>query len=542
MLVRRAFRVSRAAAGCVVAGVVLSAAASASSGAPERVAREGGTLRVAVPAGRFGTIDPALITGPELQLLDPACGNLLGYPSKPLPEGGRLRPELAEAHPVVSRDGRTYTFTVRKDARFSDGSRVTARAFGRAIERNLDPAMKARLAPDFATALVGGEDVLAGRAKTPSGVTAKGRVLTMKLTKRDPRFLELIELLCAVPPSLPAEPEGARAPLSSAAPYYVAEYAPGERLVLQRNRFYQGERPHHVDRFVADLAADGAAIIDEIASGKFDCCVGLFGDRASELKQRYGVNKSQFFVGPENNLAMFVLNTSRPLFRNNAKLRQAVNLAVDRRALTRELGPLAGTPTDQYLSPSQPGYKDERIYPLKAPDLRRARSLAKGNTRGGKAVLYTRSHPVDVAQAQVLQQNLKAIGLEVEIVQFPGLLLFEKLATGEKLFDIGRIAWGHSPDPNWFSFLFDGRTIGQLGNQNWSYFNSQKYNRLFDQASRLPVGSERDRAYGGLDVQLSRDAAPAVPYANTNAMTFVSARTGCIVLKPSLDLTAVCLK
>jgi len=37
-------------------------------------------------------------------------------------------------------------------------------------------------------------------------------------------------------------------------------------------------------------------------------------------------------------------------------------------------------------------------------------------------------------------------------------------------------------------------------------------------------------------------SAPAIPYANTNAMTFVSARTGCVVLKPNLDLTAVCLK
>ena len=46
---------------------------------------------------------------------------------------------------------------------------------------------------------------------------------------------------------------------------------------------------------------------------------------------------------------MFVLNTSGPLFRNNVKLRQAVNFAVDRKALTRELGALAGTPTDQYL-------------------------------------------------------------------------------------------------------------------------------------------------------------------------------------------------
>ena len=58
------------------------------------------------------------------------------------PEGLRLRPELAEAEPVVSRDGKTYTFTVREDARFSDGKRVTARAFAHALERILTPAME----------------------------------------------------------------------------------------------------------------------------------------------------------------------------------------------------------------------------------------------------------------------------------------------------------------------------------------------------------------------------------------------------------------
>ncbi|MGH3077206.1 MAG: ABC transporter substrate-binding protein [Gaiellaceae bacterium] len=540
---RRARWFGRAASGVVVAAVVLTAAAFASSGANERVAKEGGTFRVAVPAGRFGTIDPALISGPELQLLEPACGNLMGYPSKPLPRGGRLAPELAEADPVVSRDGRTYTFRVRTDARFSDGVPVTARAFVRAIERILDPAMKGFVAPWFAAALVGGEDVLAGKAKTPRGVSAKGRVLTLRIKKRDPTFLELTEILCAVPPNLRADREGARAPLPSAAPYYVAEYVPGERLALERNRFYRGKRPHHVDRFVADLGADRSAIIDEIASGKFDCCVGLFGDRASELELRYGVNRAQFFVKPEYSLAMLVLNTSAPLFRNNPKLRQAVNFAIDRTALTRELGPLAGTRTDQFLSPSQPGYRDERIYPLNAPDLRRARKLAKGNLRSGQAVLYTRTNAVDVAQAQVLQQSMKAIGLEVEVVPFPSQdVLYDKLETDRRGFDIGRVQFGHSPDPSWFSDIFDGQTIGRSGNQNYSYFNSPTFNRLFDQASRLPVGSERDRAYGRLDVQLSRDAAPAIPFANLNAMTFVSARVGCIVLNPGLDLTAVCLK
>ncbi len=239
---------------------------------------------------------------------------------------------------------------------------------------------------------------------------------------------------------------------------------------------------------------------------------------------------------------MFVLNTSRPLFKNNPKLRQAINFAVDRKALLRELGTFAGTLTDQYLSPSQAGYTDERIYPLKAPDLRRARSLAKGHTRGGKAVLYTRSDPVDVAQAQVLQQNLKAIGLEVEIVQFPRHTCSSRSWRPERRTSTSVVSpWGHSPDPSWFTGIFDGRTIGETGNENWSYFNSPKYNRLFDEAARL-TGNERYKAYGELDVQLSRDAAPAVPIANLNALTFVSARTGCIVVNPFLDLTAVCLK
>jgi ABC-type transport system substrate-binding protein len=525
--------------GAALFGVAASLTAVAGNA---RNQEEGGTFRVAVPAGRFNTIDPALIVT-ELQLLDPACGNLMAFPSKPLPAGGRLRPELAEADPVVSSDGRTYTFRVRGDARFSDGSRVTARAFEHAIERILDPAMKSFVAPWFAAALVGGQDVLAGKAKTPRGVSAKGSVLTLKLTRRDPTFLELTEILCAVPANLRADPEGANAPLPSAAPYYVAEYVPGERLVLERNRFYRGEHPHHVDRFVADLGADRGAIIDEIASGELDCCVGLFGDRASELKRRYGVNKSQFFVKPDLDLAMLVLNASRPLFRNNPQLRQAVNFAVDRQALTRELGPLDGTPTDQYLAPSQPGYRDEHVYPLNAPDLRRARKLAKGNLRSGKAVLYTRTDPVDVAQAQVLQQSLKAIGLAVEVVSFPSQqLLYDKLETDRAGFDIGRVQLGHSPDPSWFSGIFDGRTIGRPGNQNYSYFNSPKYNRLFDQASRLPAGSERDRVYGALDVRLSRDLAPGIPFANLNTITFVSARTGCVVLKPGLDLAAVCLK
>jgi ABC-type transport system substrate-binding protein len=235
---------------------------------------------------------------------------------------------------------------------------------------------------------------------------------------------------------------------------------------------------------------------------------------------------------------VFHLNTSRPLFRNNPKLRQAVNFAVNRAALAREAGFLGEIPTDQYLLPGSPGHRDERIYPLKGPDLTKARALAKGHTRGGKAVLYTSENAIDVSQAQILQKNLKAIDLDVEIKFVPNL--FEKLATPGEPFDLGRVRW-FGGTPGSLTFWFDGRTIGQPDFGNFSYFNSPKYNRLLDEASRL-TGTARDRAYGELDVEISRDAAPMIPVSRVNALAFVSARVGCVVMNPSLDLTAVCFK
>jgi peptide/nickel transport system substrate-binding protein len=526
--------VTRALAATLFAALVLVPAAGTHG------IKEGGTFRVATVVGIVTTIDPALPKLPvNLDLLDPACATLMAHPDKPRPAGYRLEPSLAKSDPVVSRNGRTYTFTIREDARFSDGKPVTARAFARALERILDPAMEGFVG-DWLT-IVGAQDVVDGKAPTARGVVARGRTLTLSFTKR-PVGLDLMTGLCAVPPSLPSDPEGADAPLASPAPYYVSEYVPGERLVLERNRFYRGERPHHVTRFVANLAVDTGSAVDQVANGAFDTVLGVnaVAPRSEELAKRYGVNRSRFWVVPGFGIRVFHLNTSRRLFKNNPRLRQAVNFAVDRAAIAREAGFSGEIPTDQYLLPGSPGHRDERIYPLKGPDLKKARALADGHKRGGKAVLYTSDNPTDVSQAQILRKNLDAIGLELEI-KFPADL-FGKLATPGEPFDLGRVRW-FGGDPGALAFWFDGRTIGQPDFGNLSYFNSPKINRLLDEASRL-TGAARDRAYGELDVDISRDFAPMIPVSRVNAMAFVSDRVArsCVVMNPSFDLTAVCLK
>ena len=87
----------------------------------------------------------------------------MNYPDKPGAEGARLVPEAAAGLPRISRDGKTYTFTIRKGIRFSDGSALTAAAFKRAFERAADPK-QASPAIAFMHTVVGADARNAGKA------------------------------------------------------------------------------------------------------------------------------------------------------------------------------------------------------------------------------------------------------------------------------------------------------------------------------------------------------------------------------------------
>src|SRR5215213_2132407 len=97
-----------------------------------------------------------------------------------------------------------------------------------------------------------------------------------------------------------------------------------------------------------------------------------------------------------------------------ARLRRAVNYALDRRALARDglSNGLPAQPTDQYLPPTMPGFRDARIYPLR-PDVARARRLAGPRRRS--VVLYISDSASQLRFAEILRLNLRAIGMEVEI-------------------------------------------------------------------------------------------------------------------------------
>ncbi len=93
----------------------------------------------------IGSLDPPLAgTAGALQVEYAICAKLLNYPDEPAPQGTRVVPEVAQALPRRSADGKMYTFTVRPGFRFSPPSHapVTAQTFKASIERALDARMR----------------------------------------------------------------------------------------------------------------------------------------------------------------------------------------------------------------------------------------------------------------------------------------------------------------------------------------------------------------------------------------------------------------
>lgn len=477
-------------------------------------------------SGDFQSLDPALATSREAWELEYAtCAKLLDYPATSGAAGTRLVPEVARSLPAISRDRLTYTFRLRPGWRFSNGELVTARAFARALDRARSPQL---VSP--------GEPYL----REVASWRATQETLTIRLSKPAPDFAQRLALpyFCAVPPSTPDRATDAP---PSAGPFYVQRHVDNRSLLLARNPYYAGPRTPRVDRILYRFGAFPAQIGLQLDRGEAD--YGSVPPSVFEsFAARVGSAKHLFTV-QQPIVGYLALNTQRPLFRDNPQLRRAVNFALDRPALARAFGIRAARPTDQYLPPGFPGYRDARLYPLDGPDLETARRLARGHLRGEKA-LYLACPGSDCRdRAVIVAQNLRKIGLRVEIRSGYGQYALASVrGTGFDIVDVvTRPDYG---DPYGIvEKLLDGRVIRTIANTNLAYYADAAFSRAVDAAQRLS-GEERIRAYGRLDVDVASRVAPLAAYANVNARVFLSRRVSCVTYQPvyGLDIAGLCLR
>ena len=505
-----------AAVAVLLAAVGLAACGGKATSEREPVAVRGGTLRVdaSVPL----PIDPAFNYPSGLQ--EATQLTLVGLPYAP---AAPVPVAEAAALPAVSADGLTYRFRIRPGFRFSDGKPVTARHFAYALNRLLRPKLDA-YPSRWLTEVVGAEAVSKGRAAAATGIVAQGRTLTIRLRKPVPDLAAKLAqpYFGAVPLGLPAIAGGVqRAPLHSAGPYYVRSFDPGKRAVLARNPFWRPSllprRAANADRIVVNFGVSFEASVGRIERGDSDLVMFVPTTRFRQLAGRYGVNRGRFFQRTRPGTFWLAFNHERPLFGNNARLRRAVNLALDRKHLNRAADMPIPAPTDQILPPGFPGFRDHRLYPLDGPRLAEARSLAKGALRGGTATMWFIEE--DRAFAEIVRYDLRRIGLDVRLELLSSSVFLDRLEFPGQRWDLTLWGWfADFPDPA--NFL--GEAIGGPGG-----FNDPRFRRAVERASRLS-GEARYRAFAQLDLQVMRDEAPVAPFLTVVSTPFVSANVGCV--------------
>jgi ABC-type transport system substrate-binding protein len=525
-------------------------AATEGTGTP--AAQQGGTLRINLQDDTDYT-DPALAYYQISWQFEYMTGvKLLNYPDVPAPEGARLVAEGAEDLPVVSDDGKTYTFTIKDGFKFSPPSNaaVTPQSYVRAFERALSGQQQSPAA-SFARDIVGAQEYLDGKADSISGITVDGNKLTITLTDVAPDFLSRVAMpfFMAVPEDTPIDSKGLNK-VAAAGPYYVSQWTPGRQLVLEKNPNYTGDRVANFDKLVYTVGVDLQQGLLQIRNGQADYAAdGVPPASNGELGDQYGADSEaaskglqQYFVNPALTVNYLGLNTSRDLF-GDVATRQAVNYAIDRLSILRQSGAYAGTPTDQYLPPLVEGYTDENIFPM-TPDVDKAKELV-GDGFSGKAVLYTCNAGSCPERAQIIQANLAAMGIDVEIKTFERAVQFQKEGTRGEPFDIADEGWiADYPDPyDFINILLDGNNIQATNNVNFSYFNEPEWNQKMVEAAKL-AGDERYERYGQLDIELARDAAPWAATFISNNRDFFSERTGCQVYQPiyGMSLAPLCIR
>ena len=354
-------------------------------------------------------------------------------------------------------------------------------------------------------------------------------------------------VFCAVPDNAPV---AERRQLPMAGPYYVSAHSPGKQVVLSRNPNYGGQRPARLNTIDITVGEPPATAIARVIAGSEDYYAAPAGSanvmsatEADRLRTRYGAGSAarpHFFEHPSTLVQYLVFNTARGPFAN-ARLRRAVNYALNRNAIAAE--PSAGLverPTDQYLAPGLPGFHDVPIYPL-GGDLPQALRLAGRGHR--HAVLIVDKNAPFLQRAQIVQSDLAKIGIDVDIQALSVVDKFKRESRGD--WDLAPTGW--TPDfgdpSHVLNALLRGSHLPPALNVNYAHFDDPAYNRRLDAAARL-TGHARYTAYATLDADLAGKAAPMAALGVWPDRDLFSARIGCQNYQPlyGIDLAALCVK
>ena len=508
-----------------------NSSSSSGTGGNAKGGKSGGSIKV----GTVGpdSYDPVLMqTVQAFQPLKTVYTGLLAFKDEYGKAGTELIPGLAEKMPTVSSDGKTYTFQLRKGLKYSDGTPVKPGDFEVAIKRLLKlngPYSSFLTVIDGADAFQKKGDAKAdipGITDDPSGK------ITVKLTNPDSKFqFAMAEPYTApVPASKIKFTSMTKNPPPGVGPFKMQVVDPSREFILTKNKSFNipGIAKAKLDKITGQVSSNVSRMTQDVISGNLDFTTeDPTGDLLPTVKAKY---KDRFSLNPyPPNTYYLSMNTTTPPF-NNEKAREAVNYAIDSRALVRIFGGRL-KPTCTFIPPGTIGFK-EQTCPYGTPNgpgnTTKAKALVKESGTAGQTVtMWTNNKDPRPAIGEYVRSVLQQIGYKAKVKTLNQQVYFDAIGTKSRKAQIHFNDWFMDfPDPSdLFQPLMTGSALASTPTFNVGFVNDPKINSEVAKLSKARDPATNAAAWTKLDQYLTGPGKSyVVPYGSELSSTFMSER------------------
>ncbi|EFO81766.1 extracellular solute-binding protein family 5 [Oscillochloris trichoides DG-6] len=423
----------------------------------------------------------------------------------------RLDPNLAVVGDGAERwqtnaDGTVYTFTLRQNLAYGDGTPVTAQDFADALRRTIAPDTGSAFAFEFLKHIVGAEALHDGKSEELSGVRALDD-RTLEITLDSPRGYFLSQLTYAlafvVPPGkIDSAGEDWINRAFGSGPFRVKEHVAGVKLVLEGNPHYWAGPPG-VSNIELRFYPDSSAALRSYQAGELDLMgniqSGIPAQHVAEVRNLPDMRSASAPV-----VRYIGFNNQHPPF-DNVYVRQAFAQAIDKATLTSQVLAQQALPAERILPPGFLG-SELPITPHAYDPLGARSALGLAGYSSGvrlPSISLSYAHDTDTQQvAEALQRNWRdTLGIEVELEGMPIDTFVARLdaltadPTAEDSLQLYLSVWGADyPDPHNFLSL-QLQSDSPYNNGHWSNPEFDQLTTTADQIGDPARSAERLRLY-----------------------------------------------
>ncbi|MBI4339664.1 MAG: peptide ABC transporter substrate-binding protein [Chloroflexi bacterium] len=421
-----------------------------------------------------------------------------------------LKPELASEW-KVSDNGTVYTFTLRDNARFHDGRKVTAQDVKFSWERAAGLGSRSPTVGTYLNDILGATDVIAGKAKEITGVEVVNDT-TLRVTIDGPKAYFLAKL--SHPVAFVVDQQDIAAAQSGGIPWWAGPngtgpfkmntWDPGQVMVLDGNPDYYGTPPA-VPHVVFRLYGGFPNLMYQ--TGEIDMA-HPFADQLPEIQDPRNPLSRELAVNPELSIFYVGLAANKPPF-NDPLVRRAFLLATDRKKLVKDVLHDTQTVAQGFMPPGLPGYNSSISEIPFDPDQAR-QLLAQSSYKGPDAlpqIIYTTSGASEPSSivTSLLDMWKTNLGVNVTVRLMDADAYFYILEQAvDNIYDYGWIA--DYPDPhNFLDVLFHTGVQNNVGK-----YSNKDLDTLLDNARVERDPQNRLQLYQQAEALMVADGA-AIP-------------------------------